>query len=106
MSEQYVSLAEVRDLLNAENEKRGELNTIQKAAMTHAQTVAKLSVEQANALIEELNALEFTTEVTSYKIADLLPKYPNDVRAVFSKERINLEESDVEKVISIVAKYL
>ena len=99
-------MAEVKDLLTKENEKRGELNPIQKSAMMHAQTVAKLSVEQTEALIAEVKALEFTTDSTSYKIADLLPKYPEDVRAIFSKERITLEPTDISKIIEIVGKYL
>ena len=45
-------------------------------------------------------------EVTSYKIADILPKYPEDVRAIFSKERINLESDDIQKILDIVAEYL
>lgn len=106
MSEQYVSLAEVRDLLTAENEKRGELSTIQKSAMNHAQTIAKLSLEQTNALIAEADALDFTTESTSCKIADLLPRYPEDVRAIFAKERITLEADNINKIIEIVDKYL
>ncbi|MFA5452034.1 MAG: RNA polymerase Rpb4 family protein [Candidatus Methanomethylophilaceae archaeon] len=106
MSEQYISLAEVRDLLTAENEKRGELSTIQRAAMSHAQTIAKLSLEQTRALIAEVSALSFTTESASYKIADLLPKYPEDIRAIFAKERITLEADNVNKIIEIVDKYL
>lgn len=99
-------MAEVRDLLTAENEKRGELSTIQKAAMNHAQAVAGLTVDETKALIAEVNELDFTTESTSYKIADLLPKYAEDVRAIFAKERITLEPDNINKIIEIVGKYL
>lgn len=106
MSEQYVSMAEVKELLNEANEKRStELSTIQKAAMQHAQAMI-LTKEQADELIKELSELEFTTDAISYKIADILPKYPEDVRAIFSKERIALEADDINKVIDIVAKYI
>lgn len=106
MSEQYISMAEVKELLNEANEKRTtELSTIQKSALQHAQTM-KLSKEQADELIKEVSALEFTTDATSCKIADILPKYPEDVRAIFSKERIALEADDINKVIDIVAKYI
>lgn len=109
MSEQYVTLAEVKELLEKENEneKRQELNPVQKSAMLHAQTVARnMSKEQADELVAKLSELPFMTETTSYKIADLLPKYPEDVRAIFSKERITLEADDIDKVIDIVAEYL
>ena len=38
MSERYITLAEVRDLLTAENEQR-ELLSVQRAAMEHARAV-------------------------------------------------------------------
>ncbi len=110
MSEQYVTLAEVRDLLVEEQAKRAELDkelsTIQKAAMTHAQTIAKITKEQAKEIVERVSELDFVTETTSYKIADILPRYPEDVRAIFSKERINLEPDDIQKILDIVAEYL
>lgn len=106
MSEQYVTLAEVRDLLTEELDKRGDLSTIQKAAMTHAQTIAKITKEQADEIVKRVSELEFVNEVTSYKITDILPKYPEDVRAIFSKERINLESDDIQKILDIVAEYL
>lgn len=105
MSERYVSLAEVKEILTAESEKR-EINGQQRHAFDHAQAIASLSVEDTNRLMDEINALDFTTDFTSYKIADLLPKYPEDVRAVFAKERINLEAENVQQIIDIVGKYL
>ena len=87
MSEQYVSLAEVNELLDKENLRRGEmgieLNAIQKSAMDHAQKNARLSKENADALMNDLRELKFQTKdgefvIPEYyvcKIADLLPKY-------------------------------
>ena len=105
MSEQYVTLAEVRDLLAAEGEKR-ELLTSQKAALDHAQTVCTIPLESAKALIEEVSQLEEVSDAVAVKIADLLPKYPEDVRAIFSKERIVLDNAKIDEIIDIVAKYL
>lgn len=105
MSEQYVTLAEVRDLLAAEGEKR-ELLTSQKAALDHAQTVCSISLESANALIEEISQIEEVSDAVAVKIADLLPKFPEDVRAIFSKERIALDNDKINQILEIVAKYL
>lgn len=105
MSERYVSLAEVKEILSAEAEKR-EISGQQRAALDHAQAIAKLSVDDTEKLTAEINELPFTTDFVSYKVADLLPKYPEDVRAIFAKERINLEVSDVQQIIDIVGKYL
>lgn len=105
MSEQYVTLAEVRDLLTAEAEKR-ELLTSQKAALDHAQTVCTISLESAKALIEEVSEIEEVSDSIAVKIADILPRYPEDVRAIFSKERITLDNDLINKIIDIVAKYI
>ena len=120
MSEQYVSLAEVNELLDEENKKRGEMeiefNSIQKSAMEHAQKNAALSKQDADALMEEIRGLKVQTkdgeyEIPEYivcKIADILPKYKGDVRAIFYKERgINVEENNLDgQIIDIVSKYI
>ena len=117
MTEQYVSLAELKDLLEEENQRRSEmgieLNAIQKSAMEHAQKAAVLSKEQTDALIEELRGVKIDgenpiPEDLIYKIADILPKYKNDVRAIFYKVRgVNVEESKIDdEIIEIVSKYI
>ena len=79
MSEKYISLAEVRELLTKENEKREvEFNAVQKSAMAHAQTISKISPEQAQEIVDEvLQVGDFVTEAVAFKIADILPKYPH-----------------------------
>ncbi len=110
-------MAELNELLQKENEKRAEmgleLNAIQKSAMEHAQKVSVLSKEQTDALIEELRGIKIDGENPIpddlvYKIADILPKYKNDVRAIFYRVRgVNLEESKIDdEIIDIVAKYI
>jgi Uncharacterized protein conserved in archaea len=105
MPEKYVTLAEVKEILEAESAKR-EVSTQQRAALEHAQAVVKLSLEDTQKLIDEVNALEFTTDYISHKVADILPKYPEDIRAVFAKERITLSAEDIQQIIDIVVKYL
>ncbi|MDR1955168.1 MAG: RNA polymerase Rpb4 family protein [Candidatus Methanoplasma sp.] len=105
MSERYVTLAEVRDLLQEEHEKR-ELHTSQKAAMEHAKTVCALPIETAKKLAEEAGTINGVTEYTAVKIADLLPQYPEDVRAIFSKERLTIDPKTIDQIIEVVSKYL
>ena len=108
MSEQYVTLAEVRDLLEAEAEIRGYDNLLQsqKAALDHAQTVCSISLEQANAIIDEVKQIDIVSDAVALKIADLLPQYPEDVRAIFSKERVTLEQAQIQQIIDIVQKHI
>ena len=105
MSERYVTLAEVKRLLLEESDKR-ELLTSQKAALDHAQAVSYLSVEDTQSIIEEVSKLDKVTDHIAIKIADILPKYPNDVRAIFYKERVELTADDIQEILDIVAKYI
>ena len=108
MSEQYVTLAQVRELLEAEAEIRGYDNLLQsqKAALDHAQTVCSISLEQANAIIDEVKQIDIVSDAVALKIADLLPQYPEDVRAIFSKERVTLDQAQIQQIIDIVQKHI
>jgi len=116
MTERYVTLAEVKELLEGVAESRkgtaelledeDVLLASQKAALDHAQKVTNISLEDANKLIEEVSALEIVTDAIAVKIADILPKYPEDVRAIFSKERIALSNEEINQIIEIVGKYI
>jgi DNA-directed RNA polymerase subunit F len=50
--------------------------------------------------------MEHVSEFHAFKIADLLPTHPDDVRAVFAKERFTLGKEEIEKVIKVVENYL
>ena len=122
MSEKYITLAEVKDILAEEKEKRLAMvgptdpelpgtevfDQSTKAAMEHAQKTARISAEQARELAEAALGLKCVNNSASIacKIADILPEYPVDVRAIFSKERIALSEDDINEVLDLVNKYL
>ena len=103
--ERYVTLPEVKQLLDEAAGAR-ELSADQKLALDHAQKVAKLSPEKAKELQAELAKLGFVSDALCAKIADLLPTHNDDVRVLFSKERMVLEKKYIEQIISTVQKYL
>jgi len=39
------------------------------------------------------------------KIADILPQYPEEVRLLFAKERVVLEEEQLTRLLELVAQY-
>lgn len=102
--ERYVTLSEVKQLLEESGESR-ELSPDQKLAQDHAQKVARLSLEKARELQAELLKLGFISEALSIKIVDLLPTHADDVRVLFSKERMVLEKKYIEQILSTVQKY-
>jgi DNA-directed RNA polymerase subunit F len=101
--ERLLTLAEVKEFLEEEAKKR-ELTTEQRYALEHAKTFAKISAKKARQLVEDLKKLPFVTESSACKITDMLPQHPDDVRAIFYKERFTLKDDDIEKVLALVGK--
>ena len=105
MSENYVNLVDVKTMLEAESDTK-ELNTAQRSALEHSQSMVVLSADDIKNLVTEVRTLSFVTDYTAYKIGDILPKYPEDVRAIFAKERVSLSAEDIKQILEIVGKYL
>lgn len=104
--EQYLTLAEIKALLEVEERQRKDLSHEQRYALVHAETFGRLPQDQTSALLADLLQVEMMTPGNAAKLADLLPTHADDVRAVFAKERFSLSKEDVDKVVQIVAKYL
>ena len=100
-----VSLSEVKNILRKVEKDREELNYEQRTALEHANMFAKLPVKKTEEMIKELLKIEFIQEFHAYKIADILPKNQDDVRTIFAKERITLNENKIKDIINIVSKY-
>ena len=110
VSERNITLAEVKNILKDKKkeytDEEKELFYEQKRAFDHASKAAKLSVKDANKLIEDIRAIGLSlSEDQMIKIADLLPETVDDVRAIFAKERFKYGEEDIKKVLDVVAKY-
>lgn len=105
MDEKLLSLGEVKKLLEKEGKER-ELTPEQVLALQHTETFAKLGPRNSKKLIDELMKVEHVSGFHAYKIADLLPIHPDDIRAIFAKERFTLGKEEIEKIVKIVEKYL
>ncbi len=104
--EEYLSLADVKELLEKEKDNREELMPEQKLALSHADAFAKLSKTKVKKLVAELVKMDQMSEPNAYKIADLMPEEPDEVRAIFSKERFTLTKDETDQVLKLVRKYL
>jgi DNA-directed RNA polymerase subunit F len=105
-NEEYLSLAEVKELLEKEKDNREELMPEQKLALSHAEAFTKLTKTKAKKLVAELTKMDQISEPNAFKIADVLPEEPDEVRAIFSKERFSLSKDETEQVLKLVRKYL
>lgn len=105
MDEKLLSLGEVKKLLEKEGKER-ELTPDQMLALQHTEAFAKLGPTKTKKLVEELMKIEHVSGYHAYKIADLLPTHPDDIRAIFAKERFTLGKEEIEKIVKIVESYL
>ncbi len=80
--------------------KRDDLGPRQRTALEHLQKYVTVEDEETfDELVEELKGLDTFTEDQIIKIIDVLPETEPEVRSLFSKERIKLEDSDIDNVI-------
>jgi DNA-directed RNA polymerase subunit F len=119
LNESVLTLAEAKETLNAlravrggvtkkkegEGEEVEEIRYERRKATEHTTKFAKGRAKESRALINELLGLPKTKELIAIRIADLMPKSPNEVRAIYAKERFTLTEADIEKILDCVAKY-
>lgn len=111
--DRYVTVAEVKEMLSEKNEERGDLIPSLKAALTAATETCPLTGEQAKELaakcaeiIEPLTLTDYGRKSIPVKIADTLPRYPAEVRALFSKERgVVLPPEMMQQIIDAVNEY-
>ncbi len=105
MEESYVSLAELKVILEKDKAVRGELNPEQQYSLTHASLFARISADKVPPMVKELLEIPMMSPFNAVKIVDLMPTHMDDVRAIFAKERFSLSKEDAEKVLEIVGKY-
>jgi DNA-directed RNA polymerase subunit F len=105
VKEGYVTLSEVKDILESESKGR-ELSTEQKYSLEHSQRFSRNDDKKARKLVAELmSEVEGLNETIAIKMADLMPKDADDIRILFAKERAGAQKKDVEKILAIVEKY-
>ncbi len=104
--ERLVPLAEVKEMLDKASAERSELSFEQKQAKEHAVNVAKLDVATVKKMIKDLEKISRVTPSIAVKITEILPTHPDDVRALFAKERFTLDQKDIDEILETVGKYL
>jgi DNA-directed RNA polymerase subunit F len=99
-----VSMAEAREILSS-REKKKELSYEQKLALEHLNKFTKLKPEEAKKLLEELSGVLRMSQETMIQILNFLPKNPDELRMIFSREKFSLKEDEIKKILEIVKKY-
>lgn len=106
MTDKIVTLPEVRHLLEKEREARGELTYEQKLAFEHADTFTDMKVTKARKLFKDLQEIERVTPAHAAKIVGMAPRFRDDVEVIFAKDRFEMEDSDIDKILELVGEAL
>jgi DNA-directed RNA polymerase subunit F len=104
---QPITMYEAKAILERELEESEEPLYEQKICLDYLHKFAKLSPEEGRRIVEEvLKVSEKIRPEIAVKIADLLPRDEEDVRAIFAKERTILDKSEIAKIVEICASYI
>ena len=110
VDEEYLTTAEVKELLEEVERERvadeeRELPYELARTIEHVNRFAVLEPGESRELVAELEAMDKVDEPTAYKIAELLPRSRDELRAVYAQERYTLDGDELDEVLDVVAKY-
>jgi len=98
--EEYVFPVEVLETLQERDEE--ELTHEQRIALENLTRHTKVKdLDTLKELYSELEGLEDLKEKHVYKLLEVVPQHESTVRAIFSKERIKLDDSDIDSILEI-----
>lgn len=97
-----IPAAKVREILDEFKEKH-ELSYEQNLTLEHATSLNKLSLEDTEKLIEELEA--YVDYKLAVRIADLVPRDMADLRLIFAKERNAPSNDEMKEILELLEKY-
>ncbi|MFH0929221.1 MAG: RNA polymerase Rpb4 family protein [Candidatus Aenigmatarchaeota archaeon] len=87
-------------------EKDRELTYEQKLALEHLNKFTILAPAEAKKLLEEISGVLRMSDETKIQILNLLPKNPDELRMIFTRENFSLKENEIKKILEIIKKYL
>ncbi|MFB6241849.1 MAG: hypothetical protein ABEJ36_03545 [Candidatus Nanosalina sp.] len=98
--EEYVYPVEALNILEeTDEEERSHEQAIALENLTRHVAVDDLGTLEE--LHEELAEIESLKEKHIYKLLEVMPQHESTVNAVFSKERVRLDDSEIEEILDI-----
>jgi DNA-directed RNA polymerase subunit F len=107
IQEEFLTLAEVKELLDQIRLKRAdeeELGYELRRAIRHADLFAKGTAIESRRMVEEFLKLEKMTKEIAVKIAEIRPVTKDELRAIYAKERFTLSEEELNQILEIIFK--
>ena len=75
-------------------------------SIEHTLLFGGLPAEKSRALVEELLTLDKVRNDIAVKIANVLPRTNDELRAIYAKERFTLSKDELQAILNVVAKYI
>jgi DNA-directed RNA polymerase subunit F len=97
-----IPLAKVKEILENFSADH-ELNYEQNLTLDHVTKFNKLSLEDSEKLVGELE--EIVKHKHAVRITDLMPEDLSDLRLMFAKERVPIKKEDMEEILEILSNY-
>ncbi len=106
VGEERILLSELREMLLAVEASRlaagEEMSYELRKSIEHANHLSKTSAEKARALVGELLKLEKIKEDIAFRIANLMPRTRDELRAIYAKERFTLTTEELDEILDLV----
>ena len=110
VAEERVTLPELKEILQKlDNERREagrEMSYELRRSIEHASLLSKTPAEKSHALISELLKLEKMKPDIAYRIANIMPRSRDELRAIYAKERFTLTGEELDTILDLVSAHL
>ena len=110
LGEERITLAELKEVLARVSEARqgdaAEMAYELRRSIDHATHLARNTPEQARDLVAALLALEKMKPDIAYRIANIMPRTRDELRAVYAKERFTLTGEELDQILTLIAEHL
>ena len=97
-----ITLAEVKQILS-ERKKEKELSYEQDLTLKYAKKFSKVTMTQAEKLVNALKEVEALDPATIVKIVDILPVKKEKLQLLIPKDMV-LNEADLQKILGLFKK--
>jgi len=106
---EYITISEAKEIMEEiakKRRERAELLFETRRALKHLRNFAKLPPEKAKELVNELMKLpQVQRRDLAVKLADIMPRIPDEVRIIYAKERFTVTPEQIEEILEIIDKY-
>mgnify|MGYP000845682281 CR=1 FL=1 len=104
--EERITLPELREVLHrveAERIEAGrEMSYELRKSIEHTNLLSKTSGEKSRLLVNELLKLEKMKPDIAFRIANIMPRTRDELRAIYAKEKYTLQPEELDTIIELV----